>query len=277
MFHDRTGLLGLQARPCRYGTARVTFRGPQADPSFAHIAFIGGSETFGPYVEAPFPTLIAEALGPQAMNLGVRSAGPDVFLGAGDLLQQTRGAAATIVQAPLVGNLSNPFYRVHGLRNDRLITVTRDFYAKAPEFDICDIHFINHFWQEARRLAPQVVAPMEKAVRALWVERMQTLLGQLAPPVYLLWLRGCAEPSGHSSGGQPQITQAMIDALSGHVTDTLTMTPPDTEPATARAEMAFPPEDFAQVSLSLTPMAHRAIAGQLLKLMAKGQQKTRAG
>src|SRR5687768_3753373 len=55
------------------------FRGPAIDPSRPYIACIGAAQTFGRFCERPFPALLGERLGVQALNLGVGGAGPRLF------------------------------------------------------------------------------------------------------------------------------------------------------------------------------------------------------
>jgi hypothetical protein len=52
------------------------FRGPPVDLSRLFIAFVGAAQTFGRFVNKPFPTLIGETLGAPVLNLGVGGAGP---------------------------------------------------------------------------------------------------------------------------------------------------------------------------------------------------------
>ena len=43
------------------------------------IAFVGAAQTFGTFVETPFPTLVGDELGCKWLNLGVGGAGPEAF------------------------------------------------------------------------------------------------------------------------------------------------------------------------------------------------------
>ena len=56
------------------------FRGPAVDLSQPFVAFIGAAQTFGRFVETPFPTILSQRLGVQTLNLGVGGAGPRHFL-----------------------------------------------------------------------------------------------------------------------------------------------------------------------------------------------------
>jgi len=70
----------LRLEPCHYGISKLSFRGPMRPTDGRFVAFLGGSETFAKYIHDPFPNLIETATGEICVNLGCKSAGPDVFL-----------------------------------------------------------------------------------------------------------------------------------------------------------------------------------------------------
>jgi len=49
----------LDIEPCRYGYSRLTFRGPEPNLDASYIAFLGTTETVGPFLTRPFPTLVS--------------------------------------------------------------------------------------------------------------------------------------------------------------------------------------------------------------------------
>ena len=56
--------------PCRYGRSRVLFRGPKRPLDGPYVAFLGGTETYGRFIETPFPALVEPALGQACINFG---------------------------------------------------------------------------------------------------------------------------------------------------------------------------------------------------------------
>ena len=49
---------GLTYAPCRYGMSRIMFRGPKRRLDNPYFACIGGTETYGKFIDRPFPALI---------------------------------------------------------------------------------------------------------------------------------------------------------------------------------------------------------------------------
>ncbi|HLQ19378.1 MAG TPA: DUF6473 family protein, partial [Tabrizicola sp.] len=107
--------------PCRYGASKALFRGPQRDLSLPYVAMLGGSATFGKYVERPYPALVEAALGRPVANLGGLNAGPDFYLTDPAALDVAARAQVAVVQVTGAEALSNPFYTVHSRRNDRFL------------------------------------------------------------------------------------------------------------------------------------------------------------
>ena len=68
----------LDYDPVRYGTSRISFRGPKKDLGGRYVAFLGGSETYGKFLQEPFPDLVEQALDLTCVNLGYMNAGIDV-------------------------------------------------------------------------------------------------------------------------------------------------------------------------------------------------------
>ncbi|MEM1302229.1 MAG: DUF6473 family protein [Pseudomonadota bacterium] len=272
MFHDRSGLGGPNYFACRYAASRVTYRGPPVNTDYPYIAFIGASETFGPFVEAPFPTLVAEDFGVQAMNLGVRNAGPDVHLHSRGVLDLTQGALATIVQVPLVANLSNRFYRVHPRRNDRVIQAMPDLLARAPMLDLCDVHFIGHFWAELARQAPDVLPVVQDEVERTWVERMQLLLDHVAQPAFILWV----EPWGPPRAQGLPVTRKLLEAIEPYADDQIGVRPSQAAKVEGASTLIFGTEDRAKAAYAMNAAAHRDVAGAILEVMRPEMTKARA-
>ena len=113
MVFERMGRTPLDYKPVRYGTCKLTFRGPLRDLSGGYVACLGGTETHGKFLDRPWPERLEADLGLPCVNFGLPNAGPDVFLRDDGLLDLARAASAVVLQVPCAMNLSNPYYDVH--------------------------------------------------------------------------------------------------------------------------------------------------------------------
>ena len=75
MSYEKMGDGDLDYEPCRYGTSRLLFRGPRKELEGDFVAFLGGTETYGKFIPAPYPQLVEDVLGQTCVNLGFVNAG----------------------------------------------------------------------------------------------------------------------------------------------------------------------------------------------------------
>jgi len=164
--------------------AREEFRGPPVTGD-AYVACVGASQTFGRFVQAPFPNLIARALGIEVLNLGRGGAGPTFPLGNPLLLERINHARAAVVQ----------------------VFSAADFYTA--------------LLQEDEQLARQIVAE----TRANYVQSMTELLDAITVPKVLFWFSVRAPeyreqwrlPIHRLFGDFPQlVNREMVDQLRSH-------------------------------------------------------------
>ena len=92
MSFDALGAGALDYSPCRYGTSKLLFRGPQRRLDAPYVAFLGGTDTYGKFLKTPFPALVEQELGIDCINLGIPNAGIDV-LAQDSFLSQGAGEA----------------------------------------------------------------------------------------------------------------------------------------------------------------------------------------
>ena len=88
----------LSYAPCRYGASRMLFRGPRRRLDRPYIAFIGGTETYGKYIEKPFPVLVEKAMRQTCVNFGCVNGGIDVFIKDPTIMEICNEADLTVVQ-----------------------------------------------------------------------------------------------------------------------------------------------------------------------------------
>ncbi len=213
-----TGHGGPNYHPCHYGQSKHVFRGPARRLDGDFVAVLGGSETFGQFVDMPFPDLLERALGIDCVNFGVANAGPDAFLADPDILASCIRARMTLVQVFGALNQSNAFYRVHPRHNDRFIAPKPALKELFPEVDFTEFHYTRHLLGELERLSPRRHGQVRAVLRATWTDKMRQLLTRVHGPVILLWIasrRPTAPADRLADGDPPYVTGAMVATLQG--------------------------------------------------------------
>ncbi len=72
--------------------------GATLNPLGLNIAYIGAAQTFGRFVEHPFPKLLQQPIGAKAINLGFAGVGPKFFLEHQYLIELANSTDAVIIQ-----------------------------------------------------------------------------------------------------------------------------------------------------------------------------------
>lgn len=211
---------GLNYYPCRYGRSRLMFRGPRRRLDGPYVAVIGGTETYGKYVETPFPALLEQTLGTRVVNFGCLHAGVSIFIEDETVLGACAAAEMTVIQVMGAQNMSNRLYTVHPRRNDRFLKASGDLRRLYPDVDFTEFHFTRHLVKTLQDLSPEAFASVRGELKEAWVRRMELLIDRIGGPVVLLWMshRSPEEPDDRFQGGDPlYIDRAMIEALRPHV------------------------------------------------------------
>lgn len=191
-----TGVLRLTA--CTYGLSKVPFRGPRRRTYGRYVACVGGSDTFGKFIRAPYPHLLEVKINTPCVNLGCQSAGPDVFLNDPAIGSLCHDASATVIQVLNAVNLTNAFYKVHPRRNDRFIAPTDALRGLYPEVDFTDVAFTGHLIAKLNAVDPNRFKEVRATLQATWLRRMKELItlaggmcccfGSLRPiPIPIRW------------------------------------------------------------------------------------------
>lgn len=271
MKHDSLGAAEPSFAPCRYGMSRQFFRGPRRSLKEAYLAFIGGTDTYGKFIEHPFPQLVETGLGWPCVNFGVVNAGVDAYLGDPAIVQYCAEAEVTVIQLMGAQNLSNRFYKVHPRRNDRFLAASTVMKALFSEVDFADFTFNRHMlsalYEKHADRFDILIAELEEA----WLARMKTLINQIGSRVVLLWMADFrlsddpwnARPDPFQ-GELLFITRSMVEQLRPLVLDVV-----ETRLSTEAKEkstdgMVFPLlADNAAYEI-LGPLAHEETAARLL-------------
>lgn len=194
---------------------------PQAiDLNEPFIAVLGGSETNGKELRAPYPELLGEWLEMPVLNLGVLHAGVSLFSDQVWLLDIASRAKLTILQVMSAQNMSNRLYCVHSRRNDRFLAESAALRHMYPDVDFADVNFTGHL---VTLLRSNPGAGFDKVVAELrwaWVERMNRILSAISSNVLLLWMSQRRPTSGEyeTFAQEPMfVTSEMLAALSERV------------------------------------------------------------
>ena len=155
------------------------FRGPCFDPQVAapgsYFTCLGAAQTFGCFVDRPFPEIVAERTGLKALNLAVGGTGPGFYLQYPSLIAAMNRGRFVILQCMAARHESNSRFeadgyvefvkdRVHG---DSVDSGTAWRRVIDEEFD----------------KAPCYVAES----RASWLATMRKLVDAITVPVVFFW------------------------------------------------------------------------------------------
>lgn len=253
MQHQTLAQSALDYAPCRYGLSRLTFRGPAKRLDGRFVACLGGTETFGKFVPAPWPERLEQALGLTCANFGVPGGGPALPLDDAALLATCEDAAAVVIQLTGAQALSNRFYKVHPRRNDRFLAATPYLREICGEVDYADFAFTGAMLSALVALDPERFAVVRSELQEVWYLRMGQLLSRLRMPVVLLRF-----------GPEPLfVTEEMVDSLRDRVAGVL-------DCSGGTGDLAGKVFRTGEESAAMTlpgPAAHGSVAQQLAPLL----------
>ncbi len=222
----------LSYAPCRYGSSRMLFRGPRKRLDKPYIAFLGGTETYGKFIEKPFPALVERAMRQTCVNFGSVNGGIDAFVNDGTVMDICHNADVTVVQIMGANLLSNRFYSVHPRRNDRFLRASTVLEAIYQEVDFSEFSFTRHMLQSLFHQSTDRFETVVGELREAWLARMRLLLNQIGGNVILFWFSDSDPSNNHwaSQEGHLQmdplfITRDMIDQLRPMVKDVVIAKP----------------------------------------------------
>lgn len=258
--------------PCRYGKSRLLFRGPKRRTRGAFCAMIGGTETYGKFIEQPFPALVENEIGKPVVNLGCVNAGLDAFIGDDSIVDICSAARVTVIQVLGAQNLSNRFYRVHPRRNDRFVRASPMLRSMFREVDFTEFHFTRHLLGTLRDLSAERFAVVEEELRAAWIGRMRLLSERIPGKTVLLWLSN-RTPSGPAADADMKegplfVDQDMIDVVRPHFTDYVEVTASPAAQARGLEGMIFSPLEQPAAAETAGPAVHDEVAERLAPVVA---------
>jgi len=220
MTYEILGPGALDYLPCRYGMSKLNFRGPKRALEGPYVAFLGGTTTFGKFIEQPYPLKVEHLTGVPSVNFGQINAGLDVFMKEPVVMGAARQARVTVVEVLGAANLSNRFYRVHPRRNDRFLRAGPLLKRLYPEVDFSQFNFTHHMLRHLHQHDAERFAPLRSLLQALWVRRMRKLVAQVSEEVVLVRFGADkADGRGARGGGAcaALVTDEMLDRLGADV------------------------------------------------------------
>ncbi|WP_439136569.1 DUF6473 family protein [Roseicyclus sp.] len=272
MSFEQRGPMPLTYEPVGYPGSVLRFRGPPASMAAPYILCLGGSETFGRFIPAPFTAQLAAKLPRGVVNMGVMNAGMDVLMQDAAIIAATRNAAAVVLQITGAQNLSNRLYGVHPRRNDRFVKTTAMLRTIYRDVDFTEFHFTRHLLSHLQGLSTERFGIVVAELRVAWMARMRGLLSEIDVPVHLLWLaRHHPEDEGQSDTLGPDplfITPDMLAEVRAMAASLSIIGPTDTQMAQSTRGMFFAPSEEAAARTLPGPDLHDRAAAALLPLLS---------
>lgn len=270
MRHEAIDGGGLHYAPCRYGMSRVFFRGPKRRLDSPYISFIGGTETFGKFIDRPLPALVEQELGRTCVNLGCVNGGVDAFVNDPTIMGMCSDAELTVVQVMGANYLSNRFYSVHPRRNDRFLRASTVMQAIYNEVDFADFTFTRHMLGSLYARSAERFDIVVSELREAWVARMKNMLGQIGPRSMLLWFS--KTPLNDDRWDQHPdpfqvdplfVTREMMEELRERVIDIVVVNPSDVALSQGTKGMFYSPMQAKAASGMMGVACHQEAAAKL--------------
>ena len=282
MSYETRGDLPLDYNPVVYPGSVLRFRGPEHDLARAYVLCLGGSETFGRFIHAPYAAQLDAALPVNVVNMGVMNAGLDVITRDGAISGAAAGAQAIVLQITGAQNMTNRFYAVHPRRNDRFIKATSMLRTIYRDVDFTEFHFTRHLLTHLQARSRDRFAIVTTELQTAWTARMTAFLRRAEVPVHLLWLSrrspGAAAPR-HGLGADPLfVTAEMLEEVAAHAASLSVAVPaqpaPDRRPDTRG--MFYAARERAAARAMPGPDAHDLATARLKALLAKDMPRAMA-
>jgi hypothetical protein len=267
MTYDPFGGGSVDYSPCRYGASKLMFRGPLREVDGTHAAVIGGTETYGKFIETPYPEMLEQMIRRPVVNFGYPNAGLDAFLNDRAVLDICRSAALRVVEVTGAANVSNRYYAVHPRRNDRFLRATAALKALYPEIDFAEFSFTRHMLGALRAASAGNFELVSGELHQAWVVRMRRLLEEIGGPTVLLWIsdRAPQDAAGDRPGTSApmMVDAAMLAELAPGIAATVEIVADSEELAAGFPMMRFSELDAPAAREMLGPVVHRRTALRL--------------
>lgn len=280
MSFNQRGRMPLDYGTVTYPGSVLHFRGPSVDLSQPYVLCIGGSETFGKFIHAPYPTVLADLCGRPVANMGVMNAGLDVALNDPVIRRATETASAIILQVPGAQNMTNRFYSVHPRRNDRFVKATGILRTIYRDVDFTEFHFVRHLLTRLQELSPDRFAILREELQIAWRARMTRFVRDAAAPVHLLWLSHRRPEDGVPETGLGHdplfVTPDMLQSVAAEAASLTVAVSQDPAPASVPRGMFFASGEEKAACMMPGPDVHARAAQSLAVLLKDAQPRPAA-
>ena len=182
MSFEQRGILPLDYRTSTLAGSPLRFRGPLEIEDGPTVLCLGGSETFGRFIQAPYPKQLLDHLKRPVINLGVVNGGLDVVMEDPAITAATRQADEIVLQITGAHNMTNRLYSVHRRRNDRFLKASETLRTIYPDVDFTEFHFTRHLLSHLRDLSEDRFQIIQAELKTAWVARMRGFLDGLNKP-----------------------------------------------------------------------------------------------
>jgi len=271
MTYDALGPGALDYLPCRYGNSKLLFRGPRRDLDTPYLAFIGGTETYGKFIEQPFPAQVEKAIGTTCANFGFPNAGIDAFAHDPFVVNAAVKAKITVIQVLGAQNMTNRFYAVHPRRNDRFVSASQLLSTIYRDVDFADFHFNKHMLRRLMLVSPDRFATVRAELQQAWLARTRLMLGQIKGKTILLWLSDHAPQSSDENDDQTLgtdplfVTREMIDEIAPYATKVVEVVASQEAISAGTTGMVFSQMEAIAAAQMMGPGAHAEAAEMLIE------------
>lgn len=273
MTYENLGQGALDYFPCRYGKSKLLFRGPRKKMAGEYIAMIGGTETYGKFIEKPFATLVGEAMEMECVNFGCVTAGVDVFSNETPVIEACSQARVTVIQAIGAQNMSNRFYAVHPRRNDRFLRASTLMKTIFREVDFTEFSFTKHLLTTLQTLSEERFCIVRDELKEAWIARMKLLLEKIEGKTILLWFADRTPDEAQISDGlgcEPLfVDRRMIEEIRPYVTDVVEVVPSAEALAQGSEGMIYSSMEEPAACELMGPAAHEEVAQALIEPLSR--------
>ncbi|WP_037228462.1 DUF6473 family protein [Roseobacter sp. GAI101] len=274
MTYDATGPGALDYLPCRYGASKLLFRGPRRKLEKPYVAFIGGTETYGRFIEKPFPSLVENETGLVCANFGCVNAGIDVFAHDPFVPGAAADAKVTVMQVMGAHNMTNRFYSVHPRRNDRFVGPSELLKTIFRDVDFSEYNFNKHLLMGLHKKSPDRFEAVYKELQSAWVARMRLMMGQMRGKTILLWFADHAPsdfPMEHGGLGPDPlfVTRSMMEQVAPYVTKVVQVVPSRRAQHDGTNGMVFNPLEAYSAEELMGVQAHEEAAAAISQAIAE--------
>lgn len=264
MAYENPGEGALDYFPCRYGKSKLLFRGPRKRLEGDYVTVIGGTESYGKFMERPFSALLEDHSDMTVANLGCVNAGTDVFVNDQTVIDICNQSRVTVIQVAGAQNMSNRFYAVHPRRNDRFLRASTLLKTIYREVDFTEYHFTRHLLGSLEEVSEDKFAMVRQELKDAWVARMRTMLSKVQTKVVLLWISDHSPDdveACNTLGTDPLfVDRGMLEELRGSVKDIVEVVGTPEEIDAGYERMVFSDLDAPSAREMLGPIVHEKAA-----------------